>query len=85
MFGHSIREAGHFKAPLPGIQRACVGNGRVRSPDAPPIQRCVTATTAVAKTFDLGVQYDDGTNFVATEYAKSDSDDNYLVPTKTGA
>jgi hypothetical protein len=39
----------------------------------------------VVNTMDLGVQYDDGTNFVATEYAKSDSDDNYLVPTKIGA
>lgn len=37
------------------------------------------------KTFDIGLQYDDGTNFVATEYATSDSEDNYLVPNKSGA
>jgi hypothetical protein len=36
-------------------------------------------------TFNVGVQYDDGTNFVASEYATSDSGDNYLVPNKSGA
>jgi hypothetical protein len=35
--------------------------------------------------FNVGVQYDDGTNFIATEYATSDSDHNYLVPNKLGA
>jgi hypothetical protein len=35
--------------------------------------------------FNVGVQYDDGTNFVATEYATSDSGHNYLVPNKLGA
>lgn len=28
----------------------------------------------------LGVQYDDGTNFVATEYASAKSDGNYFIP-----
>ena len=36
-------------------------------------------------TFNVGLQYDDGTNFVASEYATSDSGDNYLIPNKLGA
>jgi hypothetical protein len=39
----------------------------------------------VVKNFDVGVQYDDGVNFVATEYATTNSGGNYLVPDKTGA
>lgn len=39
----------------------------------------------IIKNFDVGVQYDDGVNFVASEYAISDSGDNYLVPAKMGA
>jgi hypothetical protein len=36
-------------------------------------------------TLDVGVQFDDGKNFVATEYAQSSSGENYLVTSKTGA
>lgn len=36
-------------------------------------------------TLSVGLQYDDGQNFIATEYATQDSGDNYLVPNKLGA
>jgi len=37
------------------------------------------------KTSNVGVQYDDGANFIASEWAYSDTNDNYLVPNKAGA
>lgn len=39
----------------------------------------------VVANFNLGVQYDDGANFLATEYGSTDSDGNYLVPSRYGA
>lgn len=39
----------------------------------------------VVKNFSLGVQYDDGANFVASEYATTRSGGNYLVNAKKGA
>jgi hypothetical protein len=35
--------------------------------------------------FDIGMQYDDGTNFLAGEYATVDSNGNYIVPSRSGA
>jgi len=40
---------------------------------------------AVFKNFNIGVQYDDGVNFVASEYATLRTGGNYLVPTRAGA
>lgn len=37
------------------------------------------------KMASVGVQYDDGQNFVATEYAHMDSQDSYLLPNKMSA
>jgi hypothetical protein len=39
----------------------------------------------VVKTTSLGVQFDDGTNFIASEYARSRSGGNYIVNAKSGA
>lgn len=39
----------------------------------------------VVKTTSLGVQFDDGTNFVASEYARSRTGGNYIVNAKSGA
>lgn len=39
----------------------------------------------VVSNFNVGVQFDDGSNFLATEYGKADSDGNYIVPTRYGA
>lgn len=39
----------------------------------------------VFKNFNVGVQYDDGANFVASEYATMRSADNYVVPARDGA
>jgi hypothetical protein len=39
----------------------------------------------VVKNFNVGVEYDDGANFVATEYAKADTGGNYVVPSRYGA
>ena len=35
--------------------------------------------------FSLGVQYDDGVNILASEYATVDTGGNYIVPSRTGA
>jgi hypothetical protein len=35
--------------------------------------------------FNAGVQYDDGSNFVATEYASTSTDGNYVVVSRHGA
>jgi hypothetical protein len=35
--------------------------------------------------FNAGLQYDDGTNFVASEYASASSDGNYVVTSRHGA
>jgi hypothetical protein len=40
---------------------------------------------ALIHNFNLGVQFDDGAHFVATELAKTRSHGNYLVSAKTGA
>jgi hypothetical protein len=40
---------------------------------------------AVIANFSAGVQFDDGANFVAAEYATVDSGGNYVVNSKTGA
>ena len=40
---------------------------------------------AVFKNFNVGVQYDDGANFVASEYATLRTAGNYLVPSRNGA
>jgi hypothetical protein len=40
---------------------------------------------AELENFDIGVQYDDGANFVASEYAISGSSDSYVVGKKKGA
>lgn len=37
------------------------------------------------KTLNLGVQYDDGSNFLASEVAKATTGGNYLVPNREGA
>lgn len=34
---------------------------------------------------DVGVQYDDGANFLATEYARLRADGNYLIPDRSAA
>lgn len=39
----------------------------------------------IVKNFNLGAQYDDGANFVATEYASSSSGGSYIIPTRYGA
>lgn len=35
--------------------------------------------------FNVGVQYDDGANFIASEYAKASTDDNYFMPDRYAA
>lgn len=35
--------------------------------------------------YSVGVQYDDGANFLATEYAAKDTGGSYIVPSRTGA
>jgi hypothetical protein len=40
---------------------------------------------AEIRNFNVGVQFDDGKNFVASEFARIRSDGNYLVPDKTSA
>jgi hypothetical protein len=37
------------------------------------------------KNLNVGVQYDDGTNFVASEYAKASAGDNYFIPNRYAA
>lgn len=40
---------------------------------------------AVVKNYNVGVQYDDGRNFLATEYGTARTGGNYVVPTRYGA
>jgi hypothetical protein len=39
----------------------------------------------VVKNFNVGVQFDDGSNFLATEYGSTRSGRNYVVPSRHGA
>ncbi|HEY0686065.1 MAG TPA: hypothetical protein VGD45_27225 [Steroidobacter sp.] len=40
---------------------------------------------AQVENLSLGVQFDDGTNFVATEYAETSADGNYVLPDRSAA
>lgn len=40
---------------------------------------------AVVKNYNVGVQYDDGRNLLATEYGSARTEGNYVVPTRYGA
>ena len=52
---------------------------------APEAQKFIIGGAKIAN-FNVGVQYDDGTNFVATEYAKSNADGGeYFMPDRYSA